>query len=65
MKKRIVSLAMAACLVLSMMVTLSACGGKPTLEEYYNSEYRRVRYTDGDAAGRPVWSRNSTRTNPT
>ena len=38
MKKRIVSLAMAACLVLSMMVTLSACGGKPTLEEYYNSD---------------------------
>lgn len=38
MKKRIVSLAMAVCLVLSMAVTLSACGGKPTLEEYYNSD---------------------------
>ena len=28
MKKRILSLAMAACLALSMMLTLSACGKK-------------------------------------
>lgn len=38
MKKRIASLAMAICLVLSIAVTLSACGGKPTLEEYFNSD---------------------------
>ena len=34
MKKRILSLAMAACLALSMMLTLSACG-KKNLEEYF------------------------------
>lgn len=38
MKKRIVSLVMAICLTLSLMVAMSACGGKPTLEEYYNSD---------------------------
>ena len=37
MKKRILSLAMAACLALSMMLTLSACG-KKNLEEYFNTE---------------------------
>ena len=35
MKKRILSLTMAACLALSMMLTLSACG-KKNLEEYFN-----------------------------
>ena len=37
MKKRILSLAMAACLALSMMLTLSACG-KKNLEEYFNTD---------------------------
>ena len=41
MKKRILSLAMAACLALSMMLTLSACG-KKNLEEYFDTMQKLV-----------------------
>jgi hypothetical protein len=36
MKKRILTLTAAVCLLLTLV--LSACGGKPTLEEYFNSD---------------------------